>query len=332
LATVVKGVEQAVASLKEKDKIEAAKGQTQTTRITHKATELTTNYVTAIARTQFACEVERLNLQRITLNPVGGRHTSTLEHKPELQDATVLVDVTAVLSEGEQTVLGLAGFLTEVQLDDSKSTVVFDDPVSSLDAGRRSKVATRLVKLAAERQVIVFTHEITLVNELLRKAKDQSQKVASRSVQRSGEKPGKVSDNFPWAAQDIHERLRNLAVGLARIKQERPDMDDEEYTNQVRAWAGNLSETWERAVNLDIVNQLVDRGTNQVKPLMLKILPKFNQADHDEFQNGYAQVSSWAPRHDNSPEENFHPPSVDELEVELDRLGTWHSRVKAYKN
>lgn len=332
LAAVATGVTQAVANLQSRDKLESAKSQTRTTAITQKATELTTSYVTTMARDQFTRETERLNLQRITLNPVRGRHTSTLEHQPELIGATVSVSITDVLSEGEQTALGLAGFLTEVHLDESKSAVIFDDPVSSLDAGRRSKVAKRLVELASERQVVVFTHEITFVNELLKKAEDLSQEVAPRSIQRSGDKPGKVSDKFPWAAQDVPQRIDELARELARIKRERSSMDDDEYTKQVRSWAGGLSETWERSLNLEIVNQVVDRGTNQVKPLKLKILPRFDQTDHDEFQHGYSQVSSWAPRHDNAPEENFQAPSVDELETELERLRIWHARVKSYKS
>ncbi len=332
LATVEKNLEQAVSNLKERAKIEAAKRQTNTTGITQKATDLTTTYVTALARDQFTRETERLDLQRITLNPVRGRHTSTLEHQPELLGAKVRVSVSDVFSEGEQTALGLAGFLTEVHLDESKSAVIFDDPVSSLDAGRRSKVAKRLMDLAAERQVIIFTHEITFVNELLRQAEDCSQVVTPRSIQRFGERPGKVSNKFPWAAQDIPQRLHELGTDLARMRRERSGLDDDEYTKQVRSWAGNLSETWERAVNLEIVNQVVDRGTNEVKPLKLKILPKFNQNDHDVFQSGYNKVSSWAPRHDNPPEENFQAPGLDELESELERLRTWHTRIKAYKN
>lgn len=65
---------------------------------------------------------------------------------------------------------------------------------------------------------------------------------------------------------------------------------------------------------------------------MLKILPKFTQADHDEYQAAYAKTSSWAARHDNAPEENYVPPTVDEVELEVAWLKAWHGRVKKYAN
>lgn len=332
LAGVEADLRTTVAVLAAKDKVDAARKQTNTQGITTKVTELTTTYVTALARDRFARESDRLGLEKITLSPVRGRHTSTLEHIPELLGTFSSARVSEVFSEGEQTALGLAGFLTEVHLDGSKSSVIFDDPVTSLDAGRRAKTAKRLVELADERQVIVFTHEITFVNELLRQGEELSLAITPRSIQRVGNKPGKVSDKFPWAAQDVPQRIDSLTKKLAAIRKDQATLDEEEYMHRVRQWAGDLSETWERALNLEIVNRVVDRGTNQVKPLMLKILPKFNQVDHDEFQLGYSKTSSWAPRHDNAPEENFQAPTVDELEPELERLKAWHGKVKGYKS
>ncbi len=332
LKAAVQSLKQTVVLHKERAKLERAKQQTNTSGITQKATALTTEYATAVARDQFTRETERLGLQRITLSPMRGRGTVTLEHRPALIGAHNAVAVSEVFSEGEQTALGLAGFLTEVELDDSKSAVILDDPVTSLDAGRRSHVAKRLIELASERQVIVFTHEITFVNALLNQAKDQGETITPRAVQRQGSNPGKVIEEFPWQAKDVPQRIDQLSREIARFKRGREDMDDQQYMKEVRSWAGDLSEAWERAVNLEVIDQVVDRGTSQVKPLKLKILPRFTQEDHDVFQNGYGQVSSWAGRHDNAPEENFHAPEIHELESELERLRVWYGRVKGYKN
>jgi hypothetical protein len=72
-----------------------------------------------------------------------------------------------VLSEGEQKVLALADFLAEARLAGITAPVIFDDPVSSLDHRRVREVAERVVRLAEDNQVIVFTHDILFTTTLL---------------------------------------------------------------------------------------------------------------------------------------------------------------------
>lgn len=326
-------IETEVARLAKRKKIEDVRRLTATNSITTKRGELTETYVTQEVRDRFTRETERLELRRVTLNRTGRGRNSALEHQPSLLGSRRNADIDEVLSEGEQTALGLAGFLTEVELDVSLSSVVFDDPVSSLDAGRRSKVAQRLIELATQRQVVVFTHEITFVHALNQAAKKGSVTVTTRSIQRiGGAQPGLVSDQLPWAARDIPQRINKLETDIAQLKRERADLTDDDYAERIARIAGQLSETLERAVNLHIVNELVDRGTNEVHPNMLKILPKFTQIDHDEYQAAYGKTSSWAARHDNAPEENYVPPTVEVVEQEVAWLKGWHDRVKKYRN
>ena len=72
-----------------------------------------------------------------------------------------------VLSEGEQKVLAIADFIAETRMSDSSVPVIFDDPVSSLDHRRIGDVAKRIADLASDHQVVVFTHHILLVTNLL---------------------------------------------------------------------------------------------------------------------------------------------------------------------
>ncbi|MGM0580712.1 MAG: AAA family ATPase [Bacteroidota bacterium] len=72
-----------------------------------------------------------------------------------------------ILSEGEQKAIALSEFLTELQLDNVKAPVIFDDPVNSLDHKIIDAVARRLMRLSNERQVVIFTHSVLLFNNLL---------------------------------------------------------------------------------------------------------------------------------------------------------------------
>jgi hypothetical protein len=259
-----------VERLKQRARIEAAKKTTDTGPITRKSSELTREYVTKGVRDQFTRESERLRLRRITLD-----HTSAVKgrllHRPRLLGAARSADVTTVLSEGEQTALGLSGFFTEVIFDSTKSAVVLDDPVTSLDHRRRSLVALRLVQLAADRQVIVFTHEVTFVGDLVRHANEAKVPVTERWIQHNGDLLGVCADTHPWKAKDVSARIDTLAQGLAMLKREMGTWDQERYEEECANWAGKLSEAWERAVNLEIVNEVVDRGTSQVRPLKFRI-------------------------------------------------------------
>ncbi len=333
LAEAQTSIEAEIKRLAQRKKIEAIKPLAATNSITTKRGELTEQYVTQEVRDHFTRETERLGLRRVTLNRTGRGRQQALEHQPGLVGSPHAAAVELVLSEGEQTALGLAGFLTEVELDASLSGVVFDDPVSSLDSERRTRVAQRLVELADTRQVIVFTHEITFVQALIKEAERKPVSLEKRSVQRIGEaQPGLISDELPWAAKDIPQRISLMESDLAAIAKIRAELSEEDYVARIGALTGRLSQTLERAVNLHIVNELVDRGKNEVRPTMLKILPRFTQADHDEYQSAYGKISGWAERHDNAPEENYVPPTTDEVAREIAWLKAWHKRVKSYAN
>ena len=113
---------------------------------------------------RFEAECQHLRAPEVTLNFPGRqgqvtRRKLVASYKPE-----------QVLSEGEQKVLALADFLAEVTAVPAPSPVVFDDPITSMDYRRIREVCKRVVALAEEHQVIVFTHNIWFAAELLSKA------------------------------------------------------------------------------------------------------------------------------------------------------------------
>ena len=313
------------------NELNAARQHTDTSGITRKATELTTKYATDQIRDNFTRETERMKLQRVTLKDLGGQK-GLMRQIPALlgvhhRDATART----VLSEGEQTVLGLAGFFTEAEFDASRSAVVFDDPVTSLDHVRRDKVALRLAELAKARQVIVFTHDIAFVTELLTAAGLVDVSVAARTIQHHGDVPGFCSDGFPWKAQDTPTRLNNIEVAIAKVRKGRQNLDDDAYKKRVDRIGGMLSETWERAATSEIVNQVYDRSSHHVRPEMVRMLVKITADDNKDYQDGYGRTSKWAFRHDKSEEINYVPPEPDELQSEYERLKAWHKRIKSYQ-
>jgi energy-coupling factor transporter ATP-binding protein EcfA2 len=78
-----------------------------------------------------------------------------------------------VLSEGEQRAIALADFLTEIEVCNLKGGIIFDDPVNSLDHERKYYIASRLVEESKRRQVVVFTHDVSFLFDLINEAKKQ---------------------------------------------------------------------------------------------------------------------------------------------------------------
>lgn len=323
-----------IARLKEREALEAAKSAAATGPITNKILELSEESITEVVRDTFTRETDRLRLERVTISRTRA-DKGTLLHQPKLVGARQQVTLPRVFSEGERTALGLAAFFTEAHLDASKSALILDDPVTSLDHIRRGLVAARLAALAEVRQVVVFTHDVSFVADLKRDAIGKGVPIAERSVARNRAdelKPGVCGMRHPWKAQDVPARLDELRQALARIKRESSTWDDQAYEGAVAVWAGNLSETWERVFSQEIVGPILAEGGLEVRPMNVKILARFSDNDHSEFDGSYSRVSQWAKRHDKSAKVNYVSPDIGDLEKELALVDTWFKRVKGYKN
>ena len=151
-----------IVRLRERAALEAAKSAAATGPITRKIKELSEESVTDVIRDAFTRETDRLRLERVTMSRTRGERGALL-HRPRLVGARQDVKLPRVFSEGERTALGLAAFFTEAHLDTSRSALILDDPVTSLDHVRRELVAARLAAFAEDRQVIVFTHDVAFV-------------------------------------------------------------------------------------------------------------------------------------------------------------------------
>lgn len=324
-------VKDEVRRLKKLEALKTARSAADTSSVTQKSAALTREYATKMILDEFTRETERLQLRRVTLDDLGGRK-GQLTQRPGLLGAARGTNTRTVLSEGEQTALGLAGFFTEAAFDESKSAVIFDDPVTSLDHVRRDKVAQRLAQLAMDRQVIVFTHDVAFVGNLTASAENEGVAVRECSIERRGSEPGVCVPWLPWKAKDFGSRLDHLRTELAKLTKDRQSLLQDEYEERVATWAGYLSETWERCVSTEILNQVFDRGSSHVLMQKFRVLASVTGEDDQDLQEGYGATSKWGRRHDKSVETNYVAPEPEDLERELNRLVEWQKRVKKYRS
>ena len=319
-----------VVRLGQREQIVRAKASADTSVITRKATQLTRAHVTTAIQDRFTLEADRLRLKRVVLADKGGRK-GQLRSQPRFDGARQEHPMSAVLSDGEQGALGLVGFFTEACFDQSKSALVLDDPVSSLDHVHRSNVAMRLVEFAADRQVIVFTHDLAFVAELCWMSRQAEVDFTERSVELQGDAtPGVCVDSHPWKAKDVKARLGRLEQDLVRIKKNHELWPRERYELETSDWAGKLSESLERAIGVEVAGRVYDPNTLKTHTEMFRIFGRITESDNKEFQASFSRVSRWVRRHDKSPGLNYVQPKVDELVEELDRVRSWFRRIQQY--
>jgi len=104
-----------------------------------------------------------LGAKRLKVELVKTRVKSgTALHQLQLKNAQKKEMPDAVLSEGERRIVSLAAFLADVSVKPQTAPFIFDDPISSLDQDFEWHVAQRLANLAKDRQVLIFTHRLSL--------------------------------------------------------------------------------------------------------------------------------------------------------------------------
>lgn len=306
--------------------------ETNTRAITDKVGELTKKYVTEKALDRFTRETDLLGLERVTFRATRSRQGMGLLHKADFLNAQAGARLGDVLSEGEQTALGFAGFLTEVHFETSKSALVFDDPVCSLDHMRREAVANRIVDLAGERQVIVFTHDIAFTMALRKTAEASAVPFATRGIERKRKiGPGFTTLKHPWTAQDAAQRVNTLRQEVAALRRNEEGLSDDEYQRATEEIAGHMSQTWERIISQVLAEPLVDYRTLEVRVGKLRVIGRVSSDDVKTYDDSYSRISAWAARHDPHPELNYAPPSIQTLTAEIDVLDSWLKSVKKYQ-
>ncbi|SFD94997.1 AAA domain-containing protein, putative AbiEii toxin, Type IV TA system [Bacillus sp. OV194] len=253
-----------VFNLKKNEKLNKAIKALDTTKLTKKYNEFSSIYLSDDFNNVIAKELRQLRCDNIKfkLNNRGVKGKTTVKLGLNSEQT---VQINEILSEGEQKAFSLAFFLAEISALPDNGGIILDDPVSSLDHGRREYVAKRLVEESKTRQVIIFTHDIVFLHTLQKHSKLQGIEYSCSTVRRIGRKAGIIKPEFPWITQKTKQRIGYLKNQLPRLKKNEIEIDPDEYSAQVKDWYRHLRETWERAVEELMFNGVIERFEPNVK-------------------------------------------------------------------
>lgn len=118
----------------------------------------------------------------------------------------------AVMSQGELSALSLSLFLARaLQKENPFHFLVVDDPVQAMDPTKVEGLARALKKAAAERQVIVFTHDERLP-AVVRRLQIEHCKITITRSERSAVQCERVSDPVTQHLSDARDVLRSAGL------------------------------------------------------------------------------------------------------------------------
>lgn len=221
-----------------------------------------------------------------------------------------------ILSEGEQRAITIANFLAETSLNNKNSCIVLDDPVSSLDVDRKEVIGERLVEEAKQKQVVIFTHDITFL-DLIREYSDEHQVDFSIvPIRKFNNISGIRHDNEPWIGMTVQKRIGYLKNELQTIKADYKKIGEsnelyDEYKKNAKLWCEQLRETWERVIEEVLFNGAILRYRKSIETKRLEYVT-FSEETYRKVDRGMRQCSDWV--HDKSMYQGERNTSPTDLE------------------
>ena len=298
---------------------------TATNRITTKSGEIAEQLVTNALRAQFSKEINRFGVAGLAIE-LRKEKTSygvpyfrvSLIRKPDAR-------VGEILSEGEHRCVALAAFLAELATTESRSTIVFDDPVSSLDHMHRKEVAERLADEGQNRQIVLLTHDIAFLFLIEQACREKGTHLAFRSVTRTDDHAGFVQQDPPARAQRIDKVIESMQERLNNERRFFENGDHDEWESTVDALQKRLRSTWERAVE-EVIGPVFKRLSNKVETKGLSKVTALTMDDCTEMRRAYGRCSKLL--HSSADTLNPPQPKPEAVQNEITVLRDWVENIR----
>lgn len=294
--------------------------QCNTRSVTAKANEISEIAITEEYVKRFNSELLALNANKIKVELIKERAArGTVTHSLKLK-GTNGYKPSDILSEGEHRIIALSAFFADVIGGNNTSPFIFDDPISSLDQQYEEKIVERLVGLSKTRQVIVFTHRLSLLGQLNEKCNSNEIQIVGIRNEHWG--AGEIGDT-PLFAKKTESALKNIKnEKIAKAKKIFNENGSEEYYPHGKALCSDIRILVERIVELDFLADVVQRYRRAVNTMgKIDKLAKIKKEDCDLINDFMTRYSCY--EHSQPTESPVEIPEPAEIEKDVDNLLTW---------
>ncbi|HAW5596715.1 AAA family ATPase [Escherichia coli] len=314
-------IDEEVTRLKLLNQIKAAKKSADTTALSRKKGELAEALITDAFVQRFKAELKALGASQVKVELVKSKVSKgRVLHKLQLRGASQngLADV---LSEGENRIVSIAAFLADVTGKSNQAPFIFDDPISSLDQSYEEAVVQRLIELSQDKQVIVFTHRLSLLGTVRHFAEKKTIKpdvVSIRSADWGAGEPAPI----PLSQSDIKSALNTLMNQRYQDAKKASENGEFEHAEiLLKSICSDFRTLVERSIENDLLCGVVQRFQRPVHTLKLKDLAKLKDADCNLLDSLMTKYSGF--EHSQPTESPVELPKPDDLLADMTSLKTW---------
>ena len=299
-----------------------ARGLTDTHALSLKKSALADELITAAFIKRFDAEVKALGAGRTGVELVKTKtQKGRAFHAIRLKNNKTDIPASEILSEGEFRIISLAAFLADVEGHANKATFVFDDPISSLDQSYEEATARRLVELSISRQVIVFTHRLSMLALLEEEASKRSVDPNVIGLERESWGAGEPVGP-PLQAQKPKKAINSLINRVKEAKNILTDRGKQEYDWKATGICNEIRITLERLIENELLSDVIQRFRRSITTQgKLHKLAKITQDDCKYIDDLMTKYSRY--EHSQPSEAPVPLPEPNELEADLTELAKW---------
>jgi len=326
LAEQKTAIQEEVNRLQALERLQEAKKKTNSRALSTKKGELAEALITDAFVQRFNDELKALEASRLKVKLIKSKVSKgKVLHTLQLDGAAH--NLTEVLSEGENRIVSIAAFLADVTGRTYPAPFVFDDPISSLDQNYEEAVVQRLCSIASERQVIIFTHRLSLlamVQDYAKKVSIKPEIICIREEPWGTGEPG----HTPLQAQKPLQALNTLINSeLPKAKKLFNESGFDAYKTEAKSLCSEFRILLERMVEYELMSDVVQRYRRAINTKgKIENLAKITEADCTYFDDLMTKYSRY--EHSQPLEAPVRLPEPDELEIDFNGLKQWQAEFK----
>ena len=320
--------------LKDFQQYETFKRYTNTTATSKKSGEISEKIITDAYIKRFNIELLKLKAKNLKDELVKTRTDSGRPlHQIQLKGLVIAgTTPNQILSDGEHRIVSLAAFLADVTGKNARTPFIFDDPISSLDQDYEWNVSTRLIELANDRQVLIFTHRLSLYSAIEDAAKKEGDAWKKAHLNQlcielfNGTTGHPVS---PEAWNSATKESNNILIGRLDAAKKMADAGDiPGYKIHAQSICTDFRKLLERTVENDLLNDIVKRHRRSVTTdNRIGHLSKITHGDCEYIDDLMTKYSCYEHSQSQEAAPAFIPEEA-ELRADLIGLKTWRGEFK----